>query len=164
MIVNQKGVDHIKLGIGGRGPRREYYELMIKKYSLAAHVRFLGFIENEDMPAYYTLADIFVLPSIIDSGGDTEGLGVVLLEAGACQTPVIGSRVGGIPDIIKDGVNGLLVEPQNPVDLAEKILRLARGRELREQMGKNGRLIIKENFNWDKIAKRLIDVYDQTLN
>lgn len=164
IIVNQKKIAHIKLAIGGRGPGRDNYKKMIKRYSLSAYVRFLGFIENEDMPAYYTLADIFVLPSIVDSNGDTEGLGVVLLEAGACETPVIGSRVGGIPDIIKDGVNGLLVEPQNAADLTEKILRLAHNRELREQMGKNGRQMVNANFNWDNIAKRLIDVYDQTLN
>ena len=163
IIVSQKGFTHIKLGIGGRGPLRDKYEKMIKRYSLVDYAIFLGFIKDEDMPSYYTLADIFVLPSIVDSSGDTEGLGVVLLEANACQTPVIGSRVGGIPDIIKDGINGLLVEPKNPTDLAEKIIKLAHNRKLREQMGKNGRKIVEQNFNWSAIAAKLVDIYNLQL-
>lgn len=160
VIVNQEGITRIKIGIGGRGPLRDKYEKMVKKYSLADYVIFLGFIKDEDLPSYYSAADIFVLPSIVDSRGDTEGLGVVLLEANACRKPVIGSRVGGIPDVIKDGVNGLLVEPKNPRDLAEKIIKLAQNSESREQMGNNGRHIVEENFNWEVIAKRIIDIYD----
>jgi glycosyltransferase involved in cell wall biosynthesis len=164
MIVNQKGITHIKLGMGGRGPLREQYDKMVKDFSLVNYITFLGFIEDSKMPTYYTAADIFILPSIIDYKGDTEGLGVVLLEANSCQTPVIGSRVGGIPDIIKNGINGLLAEPKNPTDLAEKIIKLVHNRKLREQMGENGRRIVKENFNWDSIAKKLIDIYVSRLD
>ncbi|UCE55996.1 MAG: glycosyltransferase [Desulfobacterales bacterium] len=163
IIVNQKGIANIKLGIGGRGPLKSKYEGLIKNYSLIDNTIFLGFINDHQMPAYYTLADIFVLPSIVDGRGDTEGLGVVLLEANACKTPIIGSRVGGIPDIIQDGVNGLTCEQKNPVDLAEKIIKLADNKNLREQMGENGRKIIKDQFNWERIAKRIIRIYDSGL-
>jgi glycosyltransferase involved in cell wall biosynthesis len=164
IIVNQKGIANIILGIGGRGPLRGKYEKMIKRYSLVDYVFFLGFIKDGDMLSYYTLADIFILPSIVDSRGDTEGLGVVLLEANACKTPIIGSRVGGIPDIIQDGFNGLTFEQKNPVDLAAKIIKLADNRKLRSQMGENGRKIIEDKFNWERIAKRTVRIYNSELS
>jgi glycosyltransferase involved in cell wall biosynthesis len=160
IIVNQKGITHIKLGIGGRGPLKTKYEKMVKAYSLTNYATFLGFINASEMPSYYTQADIFVLPSIIDEMGDTEGLGVVLLEANACKTPIIGSRVGGITDVIQDGVNGLCVEQKNPVDLAEKIISLADDQNLRAEMGENGRKIVEDYFNWNSIAKKIINVYN----
>jgi glycosyltransferase involved in cell wall biosynthesis len=164
IIVNHKGITNVKLGLGGRGPLKDKYKKMIQTYSLDNYFIFLGFIEDKHMPPYYSLADIFVLPSIVDSNGNTEGLGVVLLEANACQTPVVGSRVGGIPDIIQDGFNGLTCEQKNPVDLAEKIIKLAYNSGLRKQMGENGRKIIEDKFNWETIAKRMIDIYDSKLN
>lgn len=163
IIVNQMRITHIKIGIGGRGPLRNRYENIIKKYSLGNYVIFIGHIDDEDLPSFYSTSDIFVLPSIIDARGDTEGLGVVLLEANACQIPVIGSRVGGIPDIIKDGINGLLALPKNPRDLAEKIMKLAVNKKLREQMGKNGRCIVSKNFNWEVITKMVVNIYDSTV-
>ena len=161
IIVNQKGINTIKLGIGGRGPLRSKYENMVKTYSLTNYITFLGFINAKEMPSYYTQADIFVLPSIIDEKGDTEGLGVVLLEANACKTPLIGSRVGGIADIIQDGVNGLTVAQKDPVDLAEKIITLAADENLRIEMGENGRKFVEANFNWDTIAQKIINVYNR---
>jgi glycosyltransferase involved in cell wall biosynthesis len=141
IIVHQKHMTHIKLRIAGRGP----------------------LIKDEDMASYYTEADMFVLPSIVDHRGDTEGLGVVFLEANACQTPVIGSKVGGIIDVIHHGQNGFLVEQKNSLDLAEKIIALAGDKELRKKMGENGRKIVAEQFNWDQIAHQIIHVYDSIL-
>ena len=161
MIVHQKGITHIKLGMVGHGPLREQYDKMIKDSSLANYVTFLGFVDDAEMPAYYSAADILVLPAIIDEVGDTEGLGVVLLEANACKTPVIGSKVGGIPDVIENGVNGLLVEQKDPADLAEKILTLADDQDLRTQLGENGRKIVEANFNWNSISHKIIQVYDR---
>lgn len=164
IIVNQKEIKNIKLRIGGRGPLKPEYERLINQYLLNDFIGFLEYIRDEDIASYFSDADMFVLPSIIDDRGDTEGLGVVLLEANACRTPVIGSKVGGIPDIIKNGVNGFLVEQKKPDDLAEKIIRLAGDRKLREQMGENGRKVVNENFNWDRIAKRIIEIYGSKLN
>lgn len=163
IIVNQRRIRNIKLRIGGRGPLKSKYEKMIDQYSLSDFIGFLEYIKDDQIPSYYTEADIFVLPSIIDERGDTEGLGVVFLEANACQTPVIGSRVGGIMDVIKDGVNGCFVEQKNASDLAEKIIQLAGDKNLREKMGKNGRRIIEQNFNWNAIAEKLVDIYNLQL-
>jgi len=113
IIVNQRKITNIKLRIGGRGPLKKKYETMIKEYGLNSCISFLGYIKDEEIPSYYIEADIFVLPSIVDDRGDTEGLGVVLLEALACHTPCIATRVGGITDIIKDGINGFLIEQKD---------------------------------------------------
>jgi glycosyltransferase involved in cell wall biosynthesis len=163
IIVNQKKMTHIKLRIGGRGPLKPKYEKMIDQYALTGFIDFLEYIKDDQMPSYYTEADVFVLPSIVDERGDTEGLGVVFLEASACQTAVIGSRVGGIMDVIKDGENGYFVEQKKSLDLAEKIIRLANDEKLRKQMGQNGRRIVKNSFNWNHLAKRIIDVYESVL-
>jgi glycosyltransferase involved in cell wall biosynthesis len=163
IIVHQRGMTHVKLRIGGRGPLRPKYENMIDQYSLGDYIGFLEYIKDEDIPSYYSEADIFVLPSIVDERGDTEGLGVVFLEANACRTPVIGSKVGGISDVIKDGVNGFYVRQKNSLDLAEKIIRLSDAKELRNKMGDNGRNLVEEQFNWETLANKIIDVYDSLL-
>jgi glycosyltransferase involved in cell wall biosynthesis len=162
-IVHQRKITNVKLRIGGRGPLRSKYENMIDQYSLGDYIAFLEYIKDEDIPSYYSEADIFVLPSIVDERGDTEGLGVVFLEANACRTPVIGSKVGGISDVIKDGVNGFYVRQKNSLDLAEKIIRLSDAKELRNKMGDNGRNLVEEQFNWETLANKIIDVYDSLL-
>jgi glycosyltransferase involved in cell wall biosynthesis len=162
-IVHQRNAKNIKLRIGGRGPLKSRYEQMIAQYSLGDFIGFLEYIKDEDMPSYYSEADIFVLPSIVDQRGDTEGLGVVFLEANACRTPVIGSKVGGIIDVIKDGVNGCHVKQKNALDLAEKIIKLSENANLREKMGENGRKIVEQHFNWDTITAKLVDIYHSQL-
>jgi glycosyltransferase involved in cell wall biosynthesis len=162
-IVHQRKIANIKLRIAGRGPLRSKYENMIDQYLLGDYIGFLEYIKDEDIPSYYSEADIFVLPSIIDERGDTEGLGVVFLEANACKTPVIGSRVGGILDVIQDSKNGYLVEQKNPLDLAEKIIRLSDKKELASKMGENGRKLVEKKFNWETLAHKIIDVYDSLL-
>ena len=162
-IVHQRRITNIKLRIGGRGPLRAKYESMIDQFLLGDFIEFLEYIKDEDIPSYYSEADIFVLPSIIDERGDTEGLGVVFLEANACGIPVIGSKVGGILDVIEDGVNGFYVQEKNPLDLAEKIIRLSEEKELRTQMGENGRKRVELQFNWETLAGKIIDVYDSLL-
>ena len=160
IIVNQRKITNIKLRIGGRGPLKKKYETMIKKYALNDCISFLGYIKDEEIPSYFTEADIFVLPSIVDDRGDTEGLGVVLIEALACRTPCIASNVGGIMDVLNDGINGFLVKQKNDVDLAEKVLKLANNKELRIEMGKNGYKFVKKIFNWNSISKKIINIYD----
>ena len=162
-IIHQSKATRIKLRIGGRGPLRSKYDNMIDQYSLGAYIEFLEYIKDEDLPSYYSEADIFVLPSIVDGRGDTEGLGVVFLEANACSTPVIGSKVGGILDVINDGVNGFYVQQKNALDLAEKIIRLSEEKKLRTQMGENGRKLVEAHFSWETLASRIIDVYDSIL-
>jgi glycosyltransferase involved in cell wall biosynthesis len=159
IIVSQRQISGIKLRIGGRGPLQRRYQKLIDRYGLNDFIAFLEYIPDDDMASYYTASDIFILPSIIDERGDTEGLGVVLLEANACKTPVIGSNVGGILDVIRDGENGFYVEPENPLDLADKIIKMAADRKLREHMGENGRKFVEKHYNWEAISIKIIERY-----
>jgi len=99
------------------------------------------------------------LPSIIDARGDTEGLGVALLDAMSYGIPAIGTRVGGIPDIIEDDVSGLLVPPADPQALAEAIERVARDPAYAQRLADAGRERLRTHFSWDVITKQWDAVY-----
>ena len=156
-LVNEKYKVHLL--IGGEGTLRQELGSLVREKGIEDCVTFLGHIPGHLMNIYYSFADIYVQPSIIDKDGTTEGLGVTILEAMACETPCIGSNVGGIPDIIRDGENGFLVNPANPEQLAEKIIFLLNNEELRERMGKRGRTFVEENYSWYAKAGELIEIY-----
>jgi spore coat protein SA len=116
-----------------------------------------GFIPPVEMPRSYLLGDIFVGPSQIE-----EGLGLVFLEAAAAGLPVIASRRGGIPEVVRDGETGLLLNREDDAgELAEKILALLDNESLRQEMGRRGREWVAANFTWEKIAGDLEQVYDE---
>jgi len=146
----------------GSGPEKETLVNRAHELGLENQIHFPGVVDNEDLPSYYHAADVFVLPSI-NKSGKTEALGVVLLEAMASGCPVIGSNVGGIPDIIIDGVNGFLVPEQRPDILAELIVQLFSDDELKEKFRKNGFTRIQQSFTWDHIANQFSMVYSQVL-
>ncbi len=148
-----------RLLIGGDGPLRKDLENRVKMHGLEGKVTFLGPIPHQLTPIYYTMADMYVQPSIIDGNGNTEGLGLTQLESFSCGTPCIGSRVGGIPDTIVDGKTGFLVEPARPDQLAEKILVLLRDKNLRTDMGRDGRRFVEEHFSWETKAKEHAEIY-----
>ena len=122
-------------------------------------VIFLGRVPNELLPNFFAITDIFVLPSITIGSGDTEGLGVVLLEAMANGISVIGSNTGGIVDIIDDGANGFLVEEKNISDLADKIFLLLKESEIRKSISKNASRFVSEKFSWESISSRVQNIY-----
>lgn len=145
--------------IGGQGTLRQELGNFVRDRGLEDRVTFLDHIPGDLITGYYSLADVYVQPSIVDKDGTTEGLGVTLLEAMACETPCIGSRVGGIPDIIKDGETGLLVEPGNPKHLAEKISLLLKDNDLHVRIGKAGRRFVEDNYSWEAKARELMEIY-----
>lgn len=153
-----------KLIIGNDGPERKNLEDLSDTLGISKNVIFPGFIPNEDLPKFMALANVFVLPSIIDQTGDTEGLGLVLLEAMACGTPVIGTNVGGIPYIIKNGMNGLLVEQKNPEQLAEIIIRLLGDGGLRKRIGEAGKKYVEKNFSWGIISEKCVQILKAALS
>jgi len=151
-----------RLIIIGTGPENESLRQKVRELKLEDCITFLGTVNNSTLIGYYHCADVFVLPSI-QKLGNTEGLGVVLLEAMASGCPVIGTNVGGIPDIITDGDNGFLVPERDSAQLAEKIIRLLSDAKLRETFRKNGYARIDESFSWDRISDKFASVYQQIL-
>lgn len=117
------------LVIAGDGPDRGRLEALAR--GLGVPARFLGRVADDDLPALYSAADVFVLAAREEPNGDVEGFGLVLLEAAACGTPAVACRSGGVPDAVDDGVTGLLVPPDDPAALAGALSRVLSDGELR---------------------------------
>ena len=172
-LIDLKGTDYLikalpkvllrfpqtKALIIGSGPQKSYLLNLAKELHIKDSVVFIGQIPHWKMAKYYSLADVFVLPSITSKMGETEGFGVVLLEAMACGLPVIGSDTGGIPDIIKNGETGLLFRQKDSPDLANQIIRLLTDEDLRKKMVANARNLIETQFSWEIVAERFMEVY-----
>ena len=118
-----------------------------------------GFIPPPDMPRAYLLGDVFAGPSQIE-----EGLGLVFLEAAAAGLPIVATGKGGIPEVVRDGFNGLLLrQPGDEIELAEKITGLLGDAPLRQRLGRQGRDWVRTGFSWEKIARDLEEFYDEVL-
>ena len=124
-----------------------------------ADIIFTGKLSPEDLANEYKTANVFVLPAIVDHKGDTEGLGVVLIEAMELGLPIVASNVGGIPDVVVDGKSGILVPEKDPVALAEAFKRLEADATLIQKLLAGARKRIEECFTWDGIIERQIEVY-----
>lgn len=176
-LIDWKGIDDLinavpkilkkyprtKLLLVGEGPFKGKLVKLSKSLDVTNNILFIGEVSQEKLLQYYSLANVFVLPSMINYRGETEGLGVVLLEAMACGIPVVGSNVGGIPDIISDGETGLLANQKDPDDLAQKIIRLLADEDLRKRIIDNGLKFVKKNFSLEVIADRFIRIYQDRI-
>ncbi len=151
MVKNQ--IPDTKLMVIGSGPLKESLKLKVTSLKLENSVEFLGEIPNESLPEYLSRADIFVRPSL------SEGLGTAFLEAMASGLPIIGTRVGGIPDFLKDGETGLFCNVGDPQDLAEKIKTLLTDKELRMRLIDSGRKLVAEKYDWNIIAGEFDKIY-----
>src|SRR3989338_5856854 len=123
-----------KLVIVGDGPEKTNLELLTKKLNLNDNIIFTVKIENKYLPQFYATADLFAGPSIVTKSGDTEGLGVVFLEALASGTCVVGNNIGGIPDIIENNKTGILVRQKDSKQLANAIIKLLSNPKLRKNL------------------------------
>ncbi|OGZ97159.1 MAG: hypothetical protein A3G49_05910 [Candidatus Sungbacteria bacterium RIFCSPLOWO2_12_FULL_41_11] len=141
----------VHLTLIGGGEERGQMEKFAKDLEVSKRIHFLGF--KDGAAKYLKAFDIFVFPSI------KEGLPYALLEAGIAELPIIATNVGGIPDIIDDGENGLLVEPKNPAALAEAIKKLLENKETREQFGQKISQKIKTEFSFEKMLEKTKNLY-----
>lgn len=153
----QKQVLDVKLYIAGSGPQEDELKKLVDKLDLSQNVEFLGYLHDQSKYAYLKSIDIVAVPSL------WETFAIVALEGMACGKPIIASNVGGIPYLIDNNKNGMLVGACDTEDLAKKICILLRDRALRERMGKEGSSRSQE-FDWDKIASNTISVYIAVLN
>lgn len=143
----------------GIGPERANLERLAA--ARGVEVDFRNKVPDAELHRAFLTSDMLVLPSIVDARGDTEGLGVVLLDAMSYGIPAIASRVGGIPDIIEDGVSGVLVPPADPESLANAIEQLARDPAYAARLAVAGRERLRTRFSWDAIIARWEAVYRQ---
>ena len=139
----------------GEGPERNQLLKKIKGLSLEEKIKLLDLIPQEELNHYYNLSRVVVLPSV------NEGFGLVLVEAGLCKKPVIGTRSGGIPDIIEDEVSGLLVPPEDRTALALSIRRILSDENLALRLSQNAYLQARGKFSPQAIAKKFLSVYEE---
>lgn len=175
-LNEQKGIEYLikampnliskirtaKLLIIGEGHYRLHLEKTARDLGINNYVEFLGTKTHEELADYYNLADVVVLPAVTSKIG-TESFGLVLLEAMACGTCVIGSSSGGIKDIIKNNVNGLIFEEKNPEELSNKITKILTNAKLSRKLSKNGLSYAKQNYNWNIISKKFLKIYTELL-
>jgi glycosyltransferase involved in cell wall biosynthesis len=154
----------VRLRIVGKGILEDEIKSQCDAIGLNDVVDFLGFVSKEELADEYAGCDIFVLPAIVDSKGDTEGLGIVIIEALAHQKPVIASAVGGIVDVIHSGTTGLLVPEKDPEALAQAILTLLSNPTKAQKMGQQGLADIQVRFNWYHITPMWQQVLANALN
>ncbi|HQB85215.1 MAG: Spore coat protein SA [Parcubacteria group bacterium ADurb.Bin247] len=142
----------------GDGPDKKTFEDIIVKRGLK-NVHLLGYMgedKKQELHEFYCRADVFVAPSVWD-----EPLGLVILEAMSCKTPIIATRKGGIPLAVKDGVNGFLIKPRNSTQIAEACNKLLKDDKLNYKMGEAARQTVEQNFTWDKIADKHSRIYER---
>ncbi|MBI5621703.1 glycosyltransferase family 4 protein [Candidatus Falkowbacteria bacterium] len=156
-MTRLQDVPPVRLMVIGRGHLRETYEQRAAELNLGDAVEFVGYVGDWDLVKYYNLCDLFVLPSTDRS----EAFGLVYTEAMACAKPVIGSNLAGVRSVIEDGVNGLLVEPNNIEDLAQKMRTILTNDDLAARFGAAGLKKVQEKYNWRSIAGQLDQLYQQ---
>jgi len=140
----------------GEGDKRPELEKMIKELGLQDRVKLLGKLPHEETLAEIGKSEIFVCPSL------AEGLGIVFIEAQACDVAVVGTRVGGIPDVIQHEETGFLVEPKNSGQISDALKGLLGNQDLRERLRKNA-IARLDRFDWNKIVVDVSNEYQKLL-
>ncbi|MFK8030311.1 MAG: glycosyltransferase family 4 protein [Gammaproteobacteria bacterium] len=151
----QKSYPNVRLVFFGRGPELARLQMQAEKLGIADVVTFAGF--RKDINHWLGCLDVFIHPPL------TEGLGVAVLQAAAASLPIVASRVGGVTEIIEDRVNGLLIDPESPEQIAEGVLTLLNDREAALEMGKAAHQKVVEQFSVDAMVEGNIKVYRELL-
>jgi len=161
-LSSEKGIRYLisaakkikgRVFVVGDGPERKHLESLIMRKKIE-NVHLLGYLMPEEIIDFYYRADVFVAPSVVD-----EALGLSILEAMAARTPVIATRKGGIPMLVKNRVNGLFVRARNSGKIAQACNKLLENDELRKKMGEAARKTVEERFTWQKTAEQFDRLY-----
>lgn len=158
-IASRKGFEG-RIDLAGKETepgQKELLEKIISETGCQSQVRLIGVVSGEAKTQAIESADCMVLPSY------AEGLPMAILEAMACGLPIISTKVGAIPEVITDGVEGYLIEPGDVQALADRIVRLGQNEQLRKQMGQAGRRLVRQNFSLDGMVEQLVEIYRQVL-
>jgi glycosyltransferase involved in cell wall biosynthesis len=155
LVLQQYPQAHLVLV--GDGPYREEYTALAQELGLGDHISWTGLVTDPFAAGVYDGADI-----VCQLSRWQEGFGQVIAEAMACGKPVVGTRVGAIPEVIEDGVSGFVVERSDVAAIADRILLLLRDRDLRERMGQDGYSIARAKFDLEENVKSLLRSYGIT--
>jgi glycosyltransferase involved in cell wall biosynthesis len=173
-LVEKKGVDDLiqafsllptsmqaktRLWIVGSGEQETALRAQGAHLGISEKITLWGKISNNELPDFYAAADLFVGPSVMATSGDTEGQGVVFLEAFAARLCVLATRIGGISEVVESGKTGLLVEPRNPEMLANGIAKLLNNTNLRARLASNAFEKVVAEYDWNNIAGSFEEIY-----
>ena len=170
-LAAHKGVDtvlHVMRALGneypdlryavvGSGPMQGHLEELARSLGVASRVRFLTSVPDADLPGIYNNAEIYLGVSR-PAGLMMEGFGLSLIEASACAVPVVAGTSGGIPDAVRDGETGLLVNAEDPEVVADAVRRLLRDGSLAHRLGAGGRKAVETFYNWDRVTSEMIRI------
>lgn len=145
-------ISDARLVIVGEGSKRKEIETMINDLKINDSVLLMGNLPHNQTLEEISKSEVFICPSL------AEGLGIVFIEAQACHVPVIGTRVGGIPDVIRDKQNGILIESKSHTEISNSIIELLENRQLRDELVKNAEISVKK-YSWNSILEQIHKIY-----
>lgn len=157
-ILRDRGIQ-FECRIIGEGPLRPILQEQIHQLGLEDSVLLVGALPHEEVIIQYQEATVFALPAILGKDGDRDGIPNVILEALSMGLPVVSTAHSGIPEVIEEGVDGLLVPPEDAQALSSALERLISDPEMRNAFGKAGRQIVADRFNPEKNARRLLEAF-----
>lgn len=152
-----RGIDNFELQLVGEGEHRSNLERLVVEKGLTRHVRFLGWVDRAAIVEIYRQADIFVTATI------WEGMPNTVLEGMACGLPVVGTRASGLAELVREGVNGYLVDVNDAAALTDRLADLIDNPYERRRMGKESRKIAEQEFAWDYIAEQYVEIYKRIM-
>jgi glycosyltransferase involved in cell wall biosynthesis len=156
-ILSKVGRDDLLFVFAGPGDRAKY-EHRVRQMKIEQYCLFTGPLRREDVIYLMNMAEAVVLPSFIENAP------YVILESMACGTPVVASNVGGVPEIVEDKYNGLLVEPGSPTSLANAVVSVLSDKRFRDLLGRRARETVKRKFSWEANIPKYIETYAEALN
>ena len=149
----------LRLRIVGGGPQRAGLERLSAEEGVRDVTTFVGAVPHDKVPEESSRLDIYVAVSRLDS----ESFGVAVVEASACELPVVVSNVGGLPEVVVDGETGFVIPADDPPALAESLKRLIMNPELRSAMGTAGRRFVRRNYQWSECVTLMENLYRQVV-
>jgi glycosyltransferase involved in cell wall biosynthesis len=149
-------LDDVEVRVGGDGPLRTMLEGLAERLGIRGKVRFMGWLSRDSLELHYRAADVFVITSDYEAGP------ITMLEAMVAETPVVSTRIRGFPELARDGVDALLVEPGDYVSVAKAIREVLVNEDLARYLARNGRDFAMR-FTWDRVAESVIGIYREVV-
>jgi len=157
-LKNQSDIaEQLKLKIIGDGSQKESLRQLAANLNIDHLTEFIGDIPHEKVPDYLNQLDVYCAFS------RSESFGVAVLEASACEVPVVVSDVGGLAEVVQHGKTGFIISENNMEEMAIKLVELILEKELRDQMGRNGRSFVEEYYNWNINVNQMEQVYEKVV-
>lgn len=156
-LVSSK-IPNLILKIVGSGEDEELLKKIVKELEIEEYVEFIGRVDHKNISKIVSSFNIAVFPS-----EGYESFGVAAVEASACEVPLIVSNIGGLPEVVENGINGYTINPNDHKELAKKVLFLYENQLIAKQMGQDGRKLVSKHYDWNENAIKMIKIYDRFL-